>query len=198
MAATVFISYARKDASLGAAPLDAALRPQYATWRDTRGIDPAQDFTAEIEKAIQAASHVVVCVTPDVLREDSFVRREIAYANTLRKPILVARFAEVLPPIHIFTHTWVDFFAGWDAAFERLCHWLGGAPVASSRTIRPTIGQLKAIMIRNGLSNADFDMLYGVLYQRGHLTIDQIVELAMGNYVQEDDLQLASPPGVQA
>ncbi len=134
MSATVFISYARKDADLGAASLDAALKPRYAVWRDVRGIDPAQDFTAEIEKAIQAAAHVVVCVTPDVLRDDSFVRREIAYANYLKKPILVARFANVPPPIHIFTNTWIDFFKGWDAAFETLCHWLDGAAVASSRS----------------------------------------------------------------
>ena len=134
MAASVFISYARKDADLGAAPLDAALRPLYAVWRDLRGIDPAQDFTAEIEKALQAASHVVVCVTPDTLRDDSFVRREIAYASYLKKPILVARFADVPPPIHIFTNTWIDFFKGWDAAFDTLCRWLGGEAVASNQT----------------------------------------------------------------
>jgi hypothetical protein len=89
LTAIVFISYARKDTDLGAAPLDAALRSHYIVWRDTRGIDPALDLTAEIEKAIKAASHVVVCVTPDVEREDSFVRREIAYTSALKKPILV-------------------------------------------------------------------------------------------------------------
>ncbi|MCL4250614.1 MAG: HEAT repeat domain-containing protein [Anaerolineae bacterium] len=135
MAASVFISYARKDADLGAAPLDAALRPLYAVWRDLRGIDPAQDFTAEIEKALQAASHVIVCVTPDTLRDDSFVRREIAYASYLKKPILVARFADVPPPIQVFTNTWIDFFKGWDAAFDTLCHWLSGEAVASSQTV---------------------------------------------------------------
>lgn len=69
-----FISCARKDTSLGAAPLDAALKPHCAVWRDIRGIDPVQDFTAEIEKAIKASRCVVVCLTPDVEREDSFVR----------------------------------------------------------------------------------------------------------------------------
>jgi HEAT repeat protein len=129
----VFISYARKEADLGAAPLDAALQPRCRTWRDIRGIDPSQDFTAEIEKAIKASRRVVVCVTPDVEREDSFVRREIAYASYLKKPILVARFADVAPPINVFTHTWIDFFAGWDAAFARLLSWLGGKAVDTDR-----------------------------------------------------------------
>ncbi|MBL8156714.1 MAG: TIR domain-containing protein, partial [Anaerolineae bacterium] len=129
----VFISYARKDANLGAAPLDAALQPRYRTWRDIRGIDPSQDFTAEIEKAIKASRCVVVCITPDVERDDSFVRREIAYASYLKKPILVARFADIAPPINVFTHTWIDFFAGWDAAFARLLSWLSGEAVATAR-----------------------------------------------------------------
>lgn len=67
-----------------------ALKRDFRVWRDTRDVPPEQDFTAEIEKAIKAAGRLVVCVTPDVEREDSFVRREIAYAQ-LKKPLLVAR-----------------------------------------------------------------------------------------------------------
>ena len=53
----------------------------FKTWRDVRGIDESQDFSGEIEFAIRAASHVVVCLTRDVqVRANSFVRREIAYA----------------------------------------------------------------------------------------------------------------------
>src|SRR5687767_11166253 len=53
----------------------------FETWRDTRDIDTSQDFTGEIERAIRAASHVIVCLSADVRRRmDSFVRREVAYA----------------------------------------------------------------------------------------------------------------------
>lgn len=133
----VFISYARKDANMGAAPLDAALKQRCRVWRDLRDIDPAQDFTAEIEKAIKASRRVVVCVTPDVERDDSFVRREIAYASYLKKPLLVARFADVLPPIHVFNHTWVDFFRAWDDAFDKTWRWIGGEKVDNSAPDTP-------------------------------------------------------------
>lgn len=77
----VFLSYARAD-SLWAERLERDLLAQgVATWRDRRDIDPSQDFTGEIERAIRGASHVLACLTPAVKeRGDSFVRRELAYA----------------------------------------------------------------------------------------------------------------------
>src|SRR5688572_10060958 len=125
----IFISYARRDGSDYAIKLDETL-PQFgfATWRDKRGIDAAQDFTAEIENAIESASYVVTCITPDVRRDDSFVRREIGYALVVRKPVLVARFGDVTPPISVVNNTWIDFFAGWDESFARLVDLLRGAP----------------------------------------------------------------------
>jgi HEAT repeat protein len=131
----VFISYARRDANLGAAPLDSALKRDFRVWRDTRDLPPEQDFTAEIEKAIKAAARLIVCVTPDVEREDSFVRREIAYAQLLKKPLLVARFADVIPPIHVVNHTWIDFFRDWDASLAKLLRWLRGETVDSAAPV---------------------------------------------------------------
>lgn len=128
----VFISYARQDAALGAIRLDDALSPDFRVWRDTRGVDPAQDFTAEIEKAIQASAHMVVCVTPDVLRDNSFVRREISYAQILKKPILIARFADIIPPIQVVNNSWLDFFNGWQDALANLLGWLRGETVIST------------------------------------------------------------------
>ncbi|MBI5930834.1 MAG: toll/interleukin-1 receptor domain-containing protein, partial [Chloroflexi bacterium] len=126
----VFISYARKDGTAYAARLDATLPQQgFNTWRDQRGIDPTQDFTAEIERAIENASYVVTCITPDVRRDDSFVRREIQFAQILKKPIIVARFRDVAPPISVINHTSIDFFReSWTTAFERLCGHLRQPP----------------------------------------------------------------------
>ena len=76
----IFISYARADGHW-AARLDGYLQAhRFTTWRDTRDLDPYSDFTGALEQAIRAAVHVVVCLTPDVQRSDSFVRREIAFA----------------------------------------------------------------------------------------------------------------------
>lgn len=112
----VFLSYARRDARW-AERLDADLQlAGFHTWRDTRNIDSNQDFTSEIELGIRAASHVVVCLTPDVQREDSFVRREIQYALTQdqrrrdedpprRLPLVPVVFPGGELPVHISTRT---------------------------------------------------------------------------------------------
>ena len=116
-----FISYSRRDGIDYAERLDAELFTQgIISWRDVRDIDPSQDFTAELERAIEASSVVIVCVTPDARRPDSFVRREIAYAQVCGKPIAVARFAEISPPISVVTNTFFDFCANWSVAFEGL------------------------------------------------------------------------------
>jgi len=121
MAGHLFISYARKDGGVNAERIDRTFAGAgFTTWRDTRGIDPTADFTAEIEKAIEAATYVIACITPDVKRDDSFVRRELGYALAVKIPIVVARFSNVLPPISIVNNTYFDFMNDWDGPFERL------------------------------------------------------------------------------
>lgn len=119
MTAHVFISYARTDGRDYAAKLETALQAAgFRTWWDVRNLDPHQDFTGEIEQGISDAEQVVVCLTPDIKRSDSFVRREIQYALVSKKRIIPLRFADVVPPIHIINLTWIDFYTlGWDQAF---------------------------------------------------------------------------------
>ena len=123
----VFISYARRDAEIGAVRLEVALKqrqPSLRLWRDEYGINPTQYFTTEIEAAIEQSRCIIVCVTEDVKREDSFVPLEIAYARKLKKPIFVARFADVDPPLLLMNHTWIDFHKNWDTAFDQVVPWL--------------------------------------------------------------------------
>ncbi|MBZ0298165.1 MAG: HEAT repeat domain-containing protein, partial [Anaerolineae bacterium] len=118
----VFLSYARKDGTDHVLNLHLRLTEQgIETWYDQRNIDPTQDFSTEIEKGIKSVDSVVICLTPDVERADSFVRREIAYAQMKKKPIYVAKFdANVDPPITIATNTYFEFFQDWQNAFDRL------------------------------------------------------------------------------
>ncbi|MDX1994761.1 MAG: HEAT repeat domain-containing protein [bacterium] len=117
----VFISYARKDAAI-AAWLDAALqREHFSTWRDTRMIDPGQDFTSEIEDGITQSRLVAVCVTENAKRNDSFVRREIQYALALKKTVIPLRFEAIPPHISIINNEWLDFHRDRDAYLRRLC-----------------------------------------------------------------------------
>ncbi len=62
----IFISYSRNDGEPYISQLEQRLGAHHRVWRDIRGLRPDQDFTADIERAIEAASHVVVCLTPDI------------------------------------------------------------------------------------------------------------------------------------
>jgi hypothetical protein len=93
----VFISYARADGSQHARELERVLRLEGSTtWRDVRDLEWSADFTSELENAIKSSLAVVLCVTPDVGRADSFVRREIAFAQLVNRPIIVARLLTFL------------------------------------------------------------------------------------------------------
>ncbi|MBX3083046.1 MAG: TIR domain-containing protein [Anaerolineae bacterium] len=120
----IFISYARHDGREQAEYLITKLKAlDIPAWYDTRNLSPDQDFTAELEKAIEGASHVVVCVTPDTKRDDSYVRREISYAcnKFVNKPIIPLMFAELAPQISIINLTYIDFVhQSWDTAFSEL------------------------------------------------------------------------------
>ncbi len=122
MVGHIFISYARSDGREFAAKVDDDLQTLgFRTWRDTRSLNPHQDFTSEIEQGIIGAEKIVVCITPDIRRNDSFVRREIQYALLCNKPIIPLRFADILPPINIVNLTWVDVFKiGWAEALKEL------------------------------------------------------------------------------
>jgi hypothetical protein len=138
MAGHLFISYARKDGAVNAERIDRTLAGAgFTTWRDTRGIDPTADFTAEIEKAIEAATYVIACITPDVKRDDSFVRRELGYALAVKIPIVVARFSNVLPPISIVNNTYFDFMNDWNGPFERLRTYVSQDPRTRTAAASP-------------------------------------------------------------
>ncbi|MBZ0282797.1 MAG: HEAT repeat domain-containing protein [Anaerolineae bacterium] len=118
----IFISYARRDGRSAAEQLERDLSAAgHRVWWDKRSLDPDQDFTAELERAIDEAESVVCCVTPDTRRDDSFVRREIGYALALRKPIIPLIFEDTVPPIHIINVTRVDFTRQtWETAMHEL------------------------------------------------------------------------------
>jgi hypothetical protein len=86
----VFISYAREDGREHARQLQAVLEAQgFVAWIDLRDLNPYNDFGVELERAIAASEYVIVCLTRSILdRDDSFVRREITYAQNQRKKIL--------------------------------------------------------------------------------------------------------------
>ncbi|MCB9435868.1 MAG: HEAT repeat domain-containing protein [Anaerolineales bacterium] len=110
----VFISYSWFDGKDFAEKLYETLRANgVPVWRDKRNLNPYQDFSAMIEGAIKQASHILVVLSPSLVDdEDSFVRREILYAQGCQKPIipiLLPGFPQGKIPTLVNHLTWIDF-----------------------------------------------------------------------------------------
>lgn len=105
-----FISYARADGVAFADAVQSQLALNgFHTWRDTSHLDALADFSVEIESAIAAADVVVVCISPSIAHaSDSFVRREILYAQARGRPIVPLRLAGAEVPILIVQLTWIE------------------------------------------------------------------------------------------
>jgi HEAT repeat protein/DNA polymerase III delta prime subunit len=110
----VFISYAQADGRETANQLYQSLR-EYGipVWRDKTNLNPYHDFSAHIEIAIKQASHILVLLSPSIVDdEDSFVRREILYAQGCGKPIIplvLSGFPAGKVPTLVNHLTWIDF-----------------------------------------------------------------------------------------
>jgi TIR domain/HEAT repeats/NACHT domain len=135
----IFISYARADGRGYADRLYSELTARgLVAWRDTRTLNPGEDFTAVLEKAVEQARRVVVCVTPNIKRDDGFVRREIGYALSLNIPIIPLMFAEVLPPRSIVNVARVNFYRQtWGTAVGQLLDWLEQPAVTYGQSSQP-------------------------------------------------------------
>src|SRR5262249_25800256 len=83
----------------------------------------------------ESATYLIACITADVKREDSFVRRELGYALAVKIPIVVARFANIVPPISIVNNTYFDFMDDWHGQFARLQAYVSQDP--QTRTVTP-------------------------------------------------------------
>lgn len=151
---SVFISYARSDGREHAEHLYRELtRRGIMAWRDERDLDPYLDFSVEIEKGIRQASHVVVCLTPSInQRPESFVRREILYAQGNRKPVIPLLFPGAEPIVLINHLTWIPFVAGeppgldFEGGLQRLLDRLAAsAPLVPSPSVDPCREYLEAL-----------------------------------------------------
>ncbi|MBN2303057.1 MAG: toll/interleukin-1 receptor domain-containing protein, partial [Anaerolineae bacterium] len=87
----VFISYGRQDGRAVAERLRQALEARgISAWYDRRTVAANQDFGSDLEMEISRAAHVVICLTPSLATsgtDDSFVLRELLYAQSLEKSI---------------------------------------------------------------------------------------------------------------
>jgi hypothetical protein len=83
----IFLSYSRSDADFTAALSDALHTTGHKIWMDTEGISGGEDWRERIGNAIDESKLVLAVLSPEAFNS-SWVRRELSYADNVKKPIL--------------------------------------------------------------------------------------------------------------
>ncbi|MBL8130236.1 MAG: toll/interleukin-1 receptor domain-containing protein [Anaerolineae bacterium] len=109
-AQAIFISYSRKDAAAMARVRDSLRAEGLAVWTDERLVPGTPEWEREIESAIKSAGGMVVMLSASA-NESTWVRREIAFAETFNKrifPVLVGGDEQSAVPARLINHQRVD------------------------------------------------------------------------------------------
>jgi hypothetical protein len=102
--------------------------PWIQPWLDEEELYPGQDWNMEIEKAVEAADAIIVCLSKGSITKEGYVQRELRIVLDFAdyKPegtiyILPVRLEECEPPRRLRAWQYADYFEGQhDKAFQRL------------------------------------------------------------------------------
>jgi len=97
-------------------------------WLDEEELYPGQDWSMEIEKAVEAADAIIVCLTKNSITKEGYVQRELRIVLDFAdyKPegtiyILPVRLEECEPPKRLRAWQYADYFEGQrERALQRL------------------------------------------------------------------------------
>ncbi len=102
--------------------------PWIEPWLDEEELYPGQDWNMEIEKAVEAADAIIVCLTKNSINKEGYVQKEITKALDYSdyKPegtvfIIPVRLEECKPPSRLSKWQYADYFEGQrEEALKRL------------------------------------------------------------------------------
>jgi len=98
-------------------------------WLDEEKLLPGQDWSMEIEKAVEAADSVIVCLSDNSVTKEGYVQRELKYILdiALEKPegtifIIPLRLDSCQVPRRIRGWQWVDLFPkeNWEVGYLKI------------------------------------------------------------------------------
>ena len=98
-------------------------------WLDEEKLFPGQDWNLEIEKAVEAADIILVCLSNNSITKEGYIQRELRFVLDIAeyKPegtlfIIPVRLEDCEPPRRLKIWQYADFFPEEDrnSAFERL------------------------------------------------------------------------------
>lgn len=118
-----FMSYSRDDASYQKRIISQLRQRGINVWVDTENLIPGSPaWEREIERAIRAASGIIVLLSPDS-NNSEWVRREISFAEQNQKrifPILVRGDEDDSIPLRLSSHQRVDLRRDFDGGLNEL------------------------------------------------------------------------------
>jgi hypothetical protein len=93
--------------------------PWIDPWLDEEELYPGQDWNMEIEKAVEAADAIIVCLTKNSINKEGYVQRELRIVLDFAdyKPegtlyIIPVRLEECEPPRRLRAWQYADYFEG--------------------------------------------------------------------------------------
>lgn len=118
----IFISYGHNDAIEFAEKLATWLKDQgYEPWLDKKdGIISGEPFDIRIEQGISECSILIALISPSSIRYESYCRNEWLFAQSIEKPIIPLRLANINPPLVIINLHYEDAFADTNMVFDNL------------------------------------------------------------------------------
>jgi hypothetical protein len=102
--------------------------PWIQPWLDEEELYPGQDWNMEIEKAVEAADAIIVCLSKGSITKEGYIQRELRIVLDFAdyKPegtlyIIPVRLEECEPPRRLRAWQYADYFEGQrERAFQRL------------------------------------------------------------------------------
>ena len=89
----------------------------------TRDIGPGENFGEAITKAIRQST-VMVLVFSDSANNSNEIKKEVVLAGRANVPVIPLRVEDIEPSgafeYELVTRQWIDLFAGWEYAINRL------------------------------------------------------------------------------
>ena len=119
----IFVSHSSQDRKVAQALCEAIEARGLPCWIACRDVPGGVSFQDAIVEAMKGAEAMVLVFSQNANNSDE-IKKEIALAGQLKRPVIPVRTEDVLPAggflYELVTRQWIDLFQGWDGAVDAL------------------------------------------------------------------------------
>jgi hypothetical protein len=115
---TVFISHASIDKPL-VRDLVSRIERTMNVWLDEKQIVVGDSITQEVDRGLTGCDALILCISKNSVNSE-WVRREYAYAISVRKKVLPVRLDDCYPPPSLADLKYIDFPGNEEACVQEI------------------------------------------------------------------------------